>query len=102
MKAIYTYTGSNEKIYIPSSGGRQFILVWFESDQDWYVFLADTYRSTVHINKIKNKLLSRNYLFDAENFEALDDDEFDSCYEWLNNNYNYQGLQTEEKITGES
>ena len=100
MKALYTYTGKNEIVYIPAGGGHQRLLVWFEDNGDWFVYFCDDLRSMTYIHRIINKMKPSPDIFSGFNLEVLTTEEYDKYEKWIRDNYNYQGLHKDEKIDG--
>lgn len=100
MKPIYTYVKGNKIEYIPTGGGHQRILVWFEDGNDWFVYFCDDLLSKTYIHKVINKTLNPIHIFNMENLETLDEESFSKYIAWIDSNYNYQGLHKNEKLDG--
>lgn len=100
MKAIYTYTGKNEIIFIPTGGEYQRVLIWFEDGNDWFIYFCDDLRSTAYIHRIVNKMLPSPDIFSGFNLEVISNEQHIKYEEWINNLYNYQGLHKGEKVDG--
>ncbi len=99
MKILYNASTDSRVIPISTGGGFQHVLVWFENDNDWFVYFVDTNTSQAYIHKIINKLeTSSEKLFSGFNMVTLTDEEFDYCEKWINDNFNYQGLHKDEQI----
>lgn len=100
MKVLYSYTGKNQIVYVPTGGGHQRVLLWFEDNGDWYVHFCDDLRSMVYIHRIVNKLAPPSEIFSGFNMTTLSEEEYDKYELWIRNNYNYQGLHKDEKVDG--
>ena len=78
MKILYNASTDSRVIPISTGGGFQHVLVWFEDNDDWFVYFADTNTSQAYIHKIVNKLeTSADRLFSGLNMDVLTDEEFD-------------------------
>lgn len=100
MKVIYAYKEGAKIEYIPTGGGYQRILLWFEDNGDWFVFFTDDLLSRVYLHRVVDKLKQPHEIFSGFNLETLNEEEFNTYYKWIHNNYNYQGLHKGEKIDG--
>lgn len=99
MKVLYNASTDPREIPVSTGGGFQKVLVWFEDQGDWFVYYCDTFVSQAYINRIVNKFeTSAEKLFSGFNFETISDEQFDVYEEWINNNFNYQGLHKDEKL----
>ena len=99
MKILYNASTDSRVIPISTGGCFQHVLVWFEDNDDWFVYFADTNTSQAYIHKIVNKLeTSADRLFSGLNMDVLTDEEFDYYEKWINSNFNYQGLHKNEEI----
>lgn len=93
MKVIYIKIQTADDVFIGGSQGNQRLLVWFEDNLDWYVYYCCDLTSQTYINRIINKMLTRDLLFSLDNFERIEDDEqFKKYSEWVNNKVNFAGL----------
>lgn len=100
MKAIYAYKEGYPIQYIPTGGGHQRILIWFEDGMDWYVFFCDDLLSKVYIHRVIDKMKAPSEIFSMFNLETIDEESFIQYEKWITANYNYQGLHVGEKIDG--
>jgi len=100
MKVLYSAIATKKAIPITGGDGLQFLILWLERDNNWYVYYSDEYESKVYLNKIINKGASGGAagLFNGDNFKRIDDDEeYESIMKWIDNNYNYSGIHIDEK-----
>lgn len=96
MNILYSYLKSKKntpKKYVFENQNIQQVLLIFEDQGDTFVFYSDDITKTVHLNKIKNINIKPIFkLCSIENFEELSQQEFDYYYNFIHNNYNYQGI----------
>lgn len=100
MKVVYSYVNGNPIQYIPTGVGHQRILLWFEDGMDWYVFFCDDTLSKVYLHRVINKMKPPHEVFSMFNLETIEQEPFDKYMEWINDNYNYQGLHKGEQVDG--
>jgi hypothetical protein len=99
MRILYNSSSEQVKIPISTGGGYQFVLLWFEDDNDWFVYFCDTNLSKTYIHRIVNKFaVNAAELFSGLNMEQLPEDQFTYYESWINSNFNYQGLHKDEKL----
>ena len=99
MKILYNASTDPREIDISTGGGFQKVLVWFEDQDDWFVYFCDTNTSQTFIHKIINKFaISSKDMFSGFNMTTLTDEEFDYNEKWINSTFNYQGLHKDEKL----
>lgn len=100
MKVLYTYKTKTNPVYIEGSNNSQRVLIVFQDGSDLFVYYADDYLRHTYLNKIiKSNLLSE--VLHMDNLVRIESDEqFNSYIEWIENNYNYNGIHIDEKITG--
>lgn len=101
MKLLYAYDEKKE-ILVSTGDGHQVVLLWFEDDDDWFVYYCDDSTSQTFINRIINKFeTTADRMFSGLNFERIKSDEqFDKYQKWIETNFNYQGLMKDEKLDG--
>lgn len=100
MKAIYTYTNNKEPIYIADSNGTQRVLVVFQEAGRLYVYFCDDYLRHTYLNRLIKTSLNSEPICNANLIRIEDDVEFYACLNWVESNYNYNGMHVEEKISG--
>ena len=101
MKILYNATKTKQAIPISTGNGTQFVLLWFEDGNDWFVYFCDTSSSKTYIHRLVNKFaISSEELFSGFNMEVLSDEQYDYYEEWINNHFNYQGLHKGEELDG--
>lgn len=99
MKILYNASTDKRIIPISTGNNHQRVLIWFEDDNDWFVYFCDELQSKTYIHRIINKFAtSAADLFSGLNMECLTDDQYDTYEKWINNNFNYQGLYKDEKL----
>lgn len=99
MKILYNLSTDRRPIPISTGDGNQYVLVWFEDDQDWFVYFCDTERSETYIHRIVNKFATTPAeLFSGLNMETIPDEQYTEYEKWINNTFNYQGLHSDEKL----
>lgn len=99
MKILFDSRDHKTTIPIPTGGGHQHVLLWWEDQNDWYIYFVDNNTSQAFIHKIINKLKKdTNELFHSFNLEVLSEEEFITYTTWIDNNYNFQGLHKDEKL----
>lgn len=102
MNILYAYTKDQPVIHVSTGDGNQRVLLWFQDDNDWFVFYCDDSTSETFINRIINKFeTTADKLFHGFNFERIaDDEQFTTYQKFVEKNFNYQGLIKDEEIDG--
>lgn len=100
MKVLYTYKTKTPPIYIEGSNNTQRVLILFQDGSNLFVYYADDYLRHTYLNRVsKNSLLSE--VLHMNNLVRIESDEqFNTYIKWIENNYNYNGIHINEKITG--
>ena len=99
MRILFNSSTDNRVIPISTGDGHQHVLLWFEDDNDWFVYFCDTNLSKTYIHRLVNKFATTaSELFSGLNMEPLADDQYDAYESWINKNFNYQGLHVDEKL----
>lgn len=98
MKVLYSAMENKQPIPISGGDGYQFLILWIECDNDWYVYYSDELECAVYLNRIINKMANgHTKLFHGDNFARVDSDEaYDEIMAYINRNYNYAGLDQSE------
>ena len=94
MKILYSYKTGEQEFFLPNTKENQKALLWFEDDGDWFLYYADSAVCQSFINRIVNRTYKNtNLLFNLDNLETIKDDEqFDRYHNWIQANYNYNGI----------
>ena len=99
MRILFNSSTDKRQIPISTGGGHQFVLLWFEDDDDWFVYFCDDHLSKTYIHRIVNKFATTPAeLFSVLNMEPLTDEQYDAYESWTNRNFNYQGLHKDEAL----
>lgn len=100
MKVLYTYTNGKDPLVIKNSNGVQRILIIFQDSQKTFVYFCDDYLRHTYLNCLKKKFSPTEPITLDDLGRIESDQEFYFYTAWVEQNYNYNGVHVEDKITG--